>query len=145
MVLLSFFIAGIILMNGSLLSVSDDLNTQQIQMNCVTFKVEPNQVTWKIKSLSTLITSNSSNQPVNVSDLLNSTEMIYRHSIILNESFSDGTNISCTTTVNGETKIENYTLQGMSEYSFMPLICSSVLSILFLFILYFYSCLISST
>ena len=119
-----FFTAGISSINGSLLSASDDLSTQQIQVNCYTFRVKPNQVTWKINSLSTLIASNFSNQPVNDSKLLNSAEMIYRHYIILNESFSNEANISCTTTVscttnvNGETEIENYTLQGMTKYSF---------------------------
>ena len=103
-------------MNGSLLSVSDDLDTQQVQVNCYTFRVKPNrepkQVTWKINPPS------SSYLPVNGSQLLYSAEMIYRHYIILNESFSDGTNITCNTTVNGETEIENYMLQGLSEYSF---------------------------
>ena len=94
-------------MNGSLLSVSDDLSSQQIQVNCYTFRVEPKQVTWKINP------SSSSYLPVNGSQLLNSAEMIYRHYIILNESLSDGTNITCTTTVNGETEIKNYTLQGV--------------------------------
>ena len=95
-------------MNGSLLSVSDDLSTQQIQVNCYTFRVKPNHVTWKIHP------SSSNYLPVNGSQLLNSAEMISRHCIILNESISDGTNISCTTTVNGETEIKKYTLQGMS-------------------------------
>ena len=119
-----FFTAGISSINGSLLSVSDDLSTQQIQVNCYTFRVKPNQVTWKINSLSTLIASNFSNQPVNDSELLNSAEMIYRHYIILNESFSNEANISCTTTVscttnvNGKTEIENYTLQGTTKDSF---------------------------
>ena len=111
-------------MKGSLLSVSDDLSTQQIQVNCYTFRVESNQVTWKINPQS------SSYLPVNDSKLINSAEMIYRHYIILNESISDRTNISCNTTVNGETEIENYTLQGVSKYNFQQLICSLVLSIL---------------
>ena len=99
-------------MNGFLLSVSDDLSTQQIQVNCYTFRVEPKQVTWKINS--TLTASLSGYQPVKDSKLLNSIEMIYRHYIILNESFGDGTNITCNTTVNGETEVKNYTLQGLS-------------------------------
>ena len=116
-------------MNGCLLSVSDDLSTQQIQVNCYTFRVKPNQVTWRINP------SSSSYLPINDSELLNSTEMMYRHSIILNESFSNRTNITCTTTVNGETEIENYTLQGMSEYSIQQLICSSLVISIINFVL----------
>ena len=101
-----------------------------MQVNCYTFRVKPNQVTWRINP------SSSSYLPINDSELLNSTEMIYRHYIILNESFSDGTNITCTTTVNGETEIENYTLQGVSEYSIQQLICSSLVISIINFVLF---------
>ena len=97
--------AGISSINGSLLSVSNDLSTQQIQVNCYTFRVEPNQVTWRIGSQ--LI--DSSYQPVTGSQLLDSVDQTYRHYITLNGSFSDGMSISCNTSVNGVTN-------GLSSY-----------------------------
>lgn len=88
------------------MSVSNDLSTQQIQVNCYTFRVEPDQVTWRIGSQ--LI--DSSYQPVSV--LLDSVDQTYRHSVTLNESFSVGMSISCNTSVNGVTDGLSYTLQG---------------------------------
>ena len=77
-------------------------------MNCYTFRVEPDQVTWSINTV--LITPDSSYQPVNYSELLNSAEKIYRNSITLTGLFTNGTNISCSVTVNGE--ISSNILQG---------------------------------
>ena len=94
---------GITSINGSLVSVSNDLSTQQIQVNCFTFRVEPDQVTWRIGSQSI----DSSYQPVSV--LLDSVDQNYRHSVTLNESFSVGTSISCNTSVDDGLA---YTLQG---------------------------------
>ncbi len=104
-------IAGIISINGSLLSVSNDLSTQQIQVNCYTCRVEPNEVTWRIGSeLNQLI--DSSYQPVTGSQLLDSVNQAYRHNITLNGSFSVGMSISCNTSVNGATSGLTYEVQG---------------------------------
>ena len=102
------FSAGISSINGSLLSVSNDLSTQQIQVNCYTFRVEPNQVTWRIGS--ELV--DSSYQPVNGSQLLDSVDQTYRHYITLSGSFSVGMSTSCKSSVNGTTSELRYTLQG---------------------------------
>ena len=109
---LSYFIysivAGIISIHGSLLSVSNDLNTQQIQVNCYTFEIEPDEVTWRIGR--ELI--DSSYQPVNGSQLLDSAnQSYYRHYIILNGSFSVGMSISCETSVDGTNSSLTYELQ----------------------------------
>ena len=78
-------------------------------MNCYTFRVEPNEVTWRIGS--ELI--DSSYQPVTGSQLLDSVDQTYRHYIILSGSFSVGMSISCNTSVNGTTSDGlSYTLQG---------------------------------
>ncbi len=108
--LLFFFhiIANISSINGSLLSVSNDLSIQQIQVNCYTFRVEPNQVTWRIGS--ELI--DSSYQPVTGSQLLDNVDQSYRHYITLNGSFSVGMSISCNTSVNGITSSVTYEFQG---------------------------------
>ena len=101
-------------MNGSLLSVTgDNLSTQQIQVNCYTFRVKPDQVTWSIDSVS--ITPDSSYHPVYGSKLLEGTSQTYRHNIIITGSFNNGTTIMCHTTVNGDTETETYVLQGMSH------------------------------
>ena len=104
------FIAGISTVKGTLLSVSDDLSTLHIEVNCFTFRVNPYQVTWKIDS--ELITPDSTFLNTNGSELMNSVNQTYRHYISLNGSFSNGTIISCSTTVNGETEVEEYVLQG---------------------------------
>ena len=120
---LSYFIysavAGIISINGSLLSVSNDLSTQQIQVNCYTFRVEPNQVTWRIgselidSSYQPVNGSGWMDEPVTGSQLLDSAnQSYYRHYIILNGSFSVGMSISCETSVNGATSSLTYELQG---------------------------------
>ena len=101
-------IASISSINESLLSVSNDLSTQQIQVNCYTFRVEPNQVTWRIGS--ELI--DSSYQPVTGSQLLDSVDQTYRHYITLNGSFSFGMSISCNTSVNGVTNGLSYYAKG---------------------------------
>ena len=77
-------------------------------MNCYTFRVEPNQVTWWIGS--ELI--DSSYQPVNGSQLLDIVDQTYRHYITLNGSFSVGVSISCNTSVGGTTSSLTYELQG---------------------------------
>ena len=77
-------------------------------MNCYTFRVEPNQVTWRIGS--ELI--DSSYQPVNGSQLLDSVDQTYSHYITLSGSFSVGMSISCNTSVYGTTSGLSYTLQG---------------------------------
>ena len=110
-----FPIASISSINGSLLSVSNDLSTQQIQVNCYTFRVEPNQVTWRIGS--ELI--DSSYQPVTGSQLLDSVDQKYRHYITLSGSFSVGMRISCNTSVNGVTSSLTYELQGITDYHFI--------------------------
>ena len=104
----SYSTAGISSINGSLLSVSNDQSTQQIQVNCYTFRVEPDEVTWKIGS--ELIDSNY--QPVNGSQLLDNVDQTYKHYIRMNGSFSVGMSISCNTSVNGATSSVAYELQG---------------------------------
>ena len=101
-------IAGISSINGSLLSVSNDLSTQQIQVNCYTFRVEPNQVTWRIGS--ELI--DSSYQPVTGSQLLDNVDQTYRHYITLNGSFNVGMSISCNTSVIGANSGLSYFPEG---------------------------------
>ena len=103
-------LAGISSINSSLLSVSGDLSTQEIQVNCYTFRVEPDQVTWSINTV--LITPDSSYHPVNYSELLNSAEKIYRNSITLTGLFTNGTNISCSVSINGEISSNVHVLQG---------------------------------
>ena len=49
---------------------------------------------------------------MNGSELLNSVNQTYRQYISLEGSFSNGTKV-CGTTVNGETEIEEYVLQGI--------------------------------
>ena len=79
-------------------------------MNCYTFRVEPNQVTWRIGS--ELI--DSSYQAVNGSQIIDSVDQTYRHYITLNGSFSVGMSISCNTRVNVTiTSYLSYTLQGL--------------------------------
>ena len=102
------FLAGISSINGSLLSVSNDLSTQQIKVNCYTFRVKPNEVAWRIGS--ELI--DSSYQPVAGSQLLDSIDQTYRHYITLSGSFSVGMSISCNTSVNGAINGLTYELQG---------------------------------
>ena len=106
--LLYSIVAGISSINGSLLSVSNDLSTQQIQVNCYTFRVKPDELTWRIGS--ELI--DSIYQPVNGSQLLDSVDETYRHYITLNGSFSVGMNISCDASVNGNNTSLTYDLQG---------------------------------
>ena len=103
--------AGINFIEVNLLSVSDDLSTQLIEVNCFTFRVKSYQVTWRINS--ELITQVHAYLRMNSSELLSSVNQTYRHYISLNGSFTNGTIISCSTTVNGETGVEEYVLQGM--------------------------------
>ena len=97
--------AGIFFLEVSLLSVSayGDLSTH-IEVNCYTFRVNPYQVTWRINS--ELITPDSTK-------MLNSVYQTYSHYISLNGSFTKGTIVSCSTTVNEETEVEEYVLQGI--------------------------------
>ena len=106
--------AGINFIEVNLLSVSGDLSTQHIEVNCFTFRVKPYQVTWRIGS--ELITQVHAYLSMNGSELLNSINQTYRQYISLKGSFSNGTNISCSTTVNGKTSIEKYLLQGISHH-----------------------------
>ena len=78
-------------------------------MNCYTYRVKPNEVVWRIGS--ELI--DSSYQPVNGSQLLDSVDQTYKHYITLNGSFSVGMSISCNTSVNGATSGLTYELQGI--------------------------------
>ena len=106
-------VAGISYINGSLLSVSNDLSTQQIQVNCYTFRIGPNQVTWRIdSSYQEVNVSEWINQAGNGSQLLDSVDQIYRHYITLNGSFSVGMSISCNTIVNRTTSGLTYELEG---------------------------------
>ena len=107
---LFFLTAGISSIQVSLLSVSDDLSTQHIEVNCFIFRVKPYQVIWRISS--EIVTPDSTYLRMNGSELLNSVSQTYRHYISLNGSFSNGTIISCGTTVN-DTEVEEYVLQGI--------------------------------
>ena len=86
------------------------MSTQLIEVNCFTFSVKPYQVTWRIES--ELITPDSTYLKKNGSELLNSVNQTYRHYISLERFFTNGTIISCSTTVNGETEVDEYVLQG---------------------------------
>ena len=119
---LSYFIysivAGIISINGSLLSVSNDLSTQQIQVNCYTFEIEPYEVTWRIGSELIDFSYQEVNgsvwidEPVTGTQILdNADQSYYRHNITLNGSFSVGMSISCETSVNGTNSSLTYELQ----------------------------------
>ena len=103
--------AGISSVEVLLLSVSDDLSIQHIEVNCFTFRVNLSHVTWKVES--ELITPDSTYLRMNDSELLSSVNQTYRQYISLEGSFSNGTIISCSTTVNGENEIEEYVLQGI--------------------------------
>ena len=102
--------AGITTVNGSLLSVNDDLSTQLVQVNCYTFRIEPEEITW-------MIDPDSNFQPVNGSMLLDSTDQTYRHYITLTGSFTDGTIVSCNVNVNDNNINKGYTLKGKYMYS----------------------------
>ena len=110
LVLLYSCTAGITTVNSSLLSVNDELSSQEIQVNCYTFRVKPNQVTWIIDSA--LIKPESSYQPVNGSELLDSGNQNYQHYITLTGSFINGTSISCSVNVNEEIQRQVYVLKG---------------------------------
>ena len=103
--------AGISSLNSSLLSVSDDLNIQEIQVNCYTFRVNPDQVTWSIIE-SVLIEPESIHQSLNGSVLLDSGNQNYRHYITLTGSFVNGTSISCSVSVNEQIQRQIYVLKG---------------------------------
>ena len=102
--------AGISSVEVYLLSVSNDLSTQHIEVNCFTFRVNPSQVTWKNDS--GLITLDSTYLRMNGLELLNSASQTYKQYISLNGSFYNGAKVSCSTTVNGEAEVEEYVLQG---------------------------------
>ena len=103
--------AGISSIEVSLISVSDDLSTQLIEVNCSTFRVKPDEVTWRINS-GFISVNDSTYLQENNSMLLSSVNQTYIHYLTLNGSFSNGTKISYTTTVNGEADDEEYILQG---------------------------------
>ncbi len=98
-------VAGVNTINGSLVAVSNDLSIQTLQMNCFTFRVQPNQVTWLINMVP--ITP----APVNESVLLDSADLVYRHSINVTGLFSKGTTIRCATVVNMRSHGMNYELK----------------------------------
>ena len=107
------FTAGISSIEVSLLSVSgNDLSTRHIEVNCFTFRVEPYEVNWNIDS--ELITPNYNYLRMNGSESLDRNNQTYRQYISLEGSFSNGTMISCSTDVNGETAVEEYVLKGMT-------------------------------
>ena len=105
-------IAGINVVNVSLVSVSDDLSGQVLQVNCYTYNVRPDQVTCRTIG-SEPIASDSSFQAVNGSKLIDSENQTFRHYLSLNGSFSNGTIVACNVNVNGKTEVKNYVLQGM--------------------------------
>ena len=114
MLFFNTFTAGINSIEVSLLSVSgNDLSTQHIEVNCFTFRVKPYEVTWSINS--GLITPNSNYLKMNGSDLLDRNNQTYRQYISLKGSLSNGTIISCSTDVNGETETEEYVLKGIKN------------------------------
>ena len=92
-IIFSHTIAGIISIYGSLLSVSNDLSTQQIKVNCYTFtfKAEATQVTWNIES--NLI--DSKYLQINGSDNIHKT-----YTVTLDGLISVGMTISCSISVN---------------------------------------------
>ena len=107
------FTAGINSIEVSLLSVGgNDLSTRYIEVNCFTFRVEPYEVSWNIDS--ELIALNSNYLQMNGSELLDRNNQTFRQYISLEGSFSNGTIISCSTDVNGETRVEEYVLKGMA-------------------------------
>ena len=107
------FTAGISSVEISLLSVSgNDLSTQYIVVNCFTFRVEPYEITLSIDS--ELITPIYNYLRMNGSELLDRNNKTYRQYISLEGSFSNGTMISCSTDVNGATKVKGYVLKGMT-------------------------------
>ena len=107
------FTAGISSIEVSFLSVSgNDLSTQHIEVNCFTFRVKPYEVTWCIDS--ELIRSNSNYLRMNGSELLDKNNQTYRQYISLERAFSNGTMISCSTDVNGETEVKEYMLKGIT-------------------------------
>ena len=107
------FIAGISSIEVSLLSFGgNDLNSQHVEVNCFTFRVKPYEITWSIDS--ELIRSNSNYLQTNGSELLDENNQTYRQYISLERAFSNGTMISCSTDVNGETEFEEYMLKGIT-------------------------------
>ena len=105
-------------------------------MNCYTFRVEPYQVTWRIDS--ELIKPDFTYLRMNGSELLYGVNQTYKQYISLEGSFSNGTIISCSTTVNGETEVEaKYVLQGILHDAY------TVKKLCYLFHCWI-SCLISS-
>ena len=87
------------------------MSIQKIGVNCSTINVESYKVTWRIDL--ELITPDTAYLRMNGSELICSKTQTYRQYISLEKTFSNGTIISCSTTVNGETEIEEYVLQGI--------------------------------
>ena len=106
--------AGISSIEVCLISVSDDLSTQLIEVNCSTFRVEPDEVTWRINS-GFISVNDSTYLQENNSMLLSSVNQTYIHYLTLTGSFSNGTKISYATTVNGEADDEAYVLKTISH------------------------------
>ena len=88
-------------------------------MNCYTYKIEPDEVTWRIgpelidSSYQEVNGSGWMDEPVTGSHSLDSAnQSYYRHFITLNGSFSVGMSISCDTSVNGTSSSLTYELQS---------------------------------
>ena len=78
-------------------------NTQEVQLNCFTSRVKPSETTWSFPN----------NKFTNDSELLDETNMTYRHYILVNGTFIAGIQASCSYTVNGRTHSVNYFLEGL--------------------------------
>ena len=79
------------------------LNTQEVQLNCFTSKVKPSEITWSFPN----------KEFTNDSELLDETNMTYRHYIQVNGTFIAGIQASCSYTVNGQTDSFDYSLEGL--------------------------------
>ena len=97
-----YSIATIIGINGTLLSVTS--NTQEVQLNCFTSRVKPSEIIWSFQTPGTQVEG---------SELLDETNMTYRHYIQVTGTFIAGIQASCNYIVNGQTDSINYSLQGL--------------------------------
>ena len=101
-------------------------------MNCYTYNVEPDEVTWRIgskfidSSFQEINGSGWMDEAVTRSQLLDSAnQSYYRHYFTLNGSFSVGMSISCDVSVNGTTSSLTYELQGqwtIAKYDYYSIV-----------------------
>ena len=77
--------------------------TQEVELSCFTSRVKPSEITWNFPN----------NQFINDSELLDETNMTYRHYILVNGTFIAGIQASCSYTVNGQMDSVDYTLEGL--------------------------------